>query len=144
MDELLQVLQANADKLVVVDFYARWCAACRALHPKLCKIAEENAHDVVVVKIEFDDNKDLCRGLGVRVLPYFQLYRGERGKVAAFSASISKVARIREGIAEHRPGGTYDTDPATGAGWPAARSAVTRPSGARLQAGAQKRVTHAG
>ena len=49
MDELLQVLQANADKLVVVDFYARWCAACRALHPKLCKIAEENAHDVVVV-----------------------------------------------------------------------------------------------
>ncbi len=120
MDELLQVLQANADKLVVVDFYARWCAACRALHPKLCKIAEENAHDVVVVKIEFDDNKDLCRGLGVRVLPYFQLYRGERGKVAAFSASISKVARIREGIAEHRPGGTYDTDPATGAGWPAA------------------------
>ena len=74
----------------------------------------------MVVKIEFDDNKDLCRGMGVRVLPYFQLYRGARGKVSAFSASISKVARIREGIAEHRPGGAYDMDPGAGSRWPVA------------------------
>ena len=106
MDEFLgELKRCGEGKLVIVDFYARWCAACRALHPKLCKIAEANSADVVVIKIEFDDNKDLCRGMGVKVLPYFQLYKGSLGKVAGFSASISKVGRIREAIEEHRPGG---------------------------------------
>ena len=111
MDEFLgELKRCGEGKLVIVDFYARWCAACRALHPKLCKIAEANSADVVVIKIEFDDNKDLCRGMGVKVLPYFQLYKGSLGKVAGFSASISKVGRIREAIEEHRPGGAYDRD----------------------------------
>ena len=66
MDEFLgELKRCGEGKLVIVDFYARWCAACRALHPKLCKIAEANSADVVVIKIEFDDNKDLCRGMGV-------------------------------------------------------------------------------
>jgi thiol-disulfide isomerase/thioredoxin len=119
MDEFLgELKRCGEGKLVIVDFYARWCAACRALHPKLCKIAEANAADVVVIKIEFDDNKDLCRGMGVKVLPYFQLYKGSLGKVAGFSASISKVGRIREAIEEHRPGGAYDRDEDVGMGWP--------------------------
>ena len=119
MDEFLgELKRCGEDKLVIVDFYARWCAACRALHPKLCKIAEANSADVVVIKIEFDDNKDLCRGMGVKVLPYFQLYKGSLGKVAGFSASISKVGRIREAIEEHRPGGAYDRDEDVGMGWP--------------------------
>ena len=118
MDEFLgELKRCGEDKLVIVDFYARWCAACRALHPKLCKIAEANSADVVIIKIEFDDNKDLCRGMGVKVLPYFQLYKGSLGKVAGFSASISKVGRIREAIEEHRPGGAYDRDEDVGMGW---------------------------
>ena len=119
MDEFLgELKRCGEGKLVIVDFYARWCAACRALHPKLCKIAEANSADVVVIKIEFDDNKDLCRGMGVKVLPYFQLYKGSLGKVAGFSASISKVGRIREAIEEHRPGGAYDRDEDVGMGLP--------------------------
>ena len=96
----LGVLNEHSDKLVVVDVYARWCGACRALYPKLCKIAGEYP-DVVFVKINFDANKDLCKSLGVKVLPYFKFYRGTEGCVAQFSASIAKIKILRAALNEH-------------------------------------------
>ena len=36
-----------------------------------------------------------------QVLPFFQFYRGAEGRVAAFSASVSKVQRLRDALAEH-------------------------------------------
>ena len=54
------------------------------------------------LKVEFDDNKDMCRNMGVKILPYFHMYKGKKGKVAEFSASITKVARIRENLAQYR------------------------------------------
>ena len=47
----------------------------------------------------------MCRNLGVKILPYFHMYKGKKGKVVEFSASITKVARIRENLAQHRAQG---------------------------------------
>ena len=99
---LFDVQNDHSDKLIVVDVYAQWCGACRALYPKLCKIAAAYP-DVVFVKLNFDDNKDLCRSLGVKVLPYFKLYRGTEGCVAQFSASIAKIKLLRAALEEHSP-----------------------------------------
>lgn len=90
----------HSDKLVVVDVYAQWCGACRALYPKLCKIAAEYP-DVVFVKVNFDGNKQLCKSLGVKVLPFFKFYRGNEGCVAAFSASIAKIKLLRSALETH-------------------------------------------
>lgn len=98
--EFLQVLAENTDRLVVVDFYAKWCGACKALYPKILQLAERNP-DVLFVKVDFDDNRKMSKSLGVKVLPYFHFYRGSAGRVAAFSASVSKVQRLRDAIAEH-------------------------------------------
>jgi hypothetical protein len=56
---------------------------------------------VQFVKVEFDTNKAMSRSLGVKVLPFFQLYRGSTGRVAEFSASLSKVQRLRDALDEH-------------------------------------------
>ena len=37
----------------------------------------------------------LCLPANLQVLPFFQFYRGTQGKVAEFSASVSKIQRIR-------------------------------------------------
>ena len=51
--------------------------------------------------MDFDANKALSRTLGVKVLPMFHFYRGQAGRVASFSASLSKVQRIREELEAH-------------------------------------------
>jgi thiol-disulfide isomerase/thioredoxin len=97
VDQLITELSQSRDQLVVVDFFARWCGSCRALYPKLVKLAESNP-ECIVLKVDFDSNKKLCKALDVKVLPFFQLYRGAEGRVAAFSASVAKVQRLRDAL----------------------------------------------
>lgn len=97
IQELVNELADAGDRLVIVEFYAEWCNACRALFPKLCKIIAEEP-DVLFLKVNFDKNRDACRTLGVKVLPYFHFYHGAEGRVAAFSCTISKVQVFRDAL----------------------------------------------
>lgn len=72
-------------------------------------LAEANK-DVIFLAINFDENKALARGVGVKVLPFFHLYRGAEGRVDAFSASVSKVQRLRCGWGSRPRGVTWDTE----------------------------------
>ena len=49
--EALQAELSRSSQLVVVDFFAPWCSACRRLFPKLLQLAENNP-DVLFVKVE--------------------------------------------------------------------------------------------
>ncbi|KAL6774069.1 hypothetical protein ACKKBG_A23645 [Auxenochlorella protothecoides x Auxenochlorella symbiontica] len=100
VQQFVNELEGAKEKLVVVDFFAPWCAACKALFPKVVLLAEANK-DVIFLAINFDENKALARGVGVKVLPFFHLYRGAEGRVDAFSASVSKVQRLRDAIRVH-------------------------------------------
>ncbi|KAG2455032.1 hypothetical protein HYH02_000857 [Chlamydomonas schloesseri] len=97
IQELVDALSDAGDRLVIVEFYAQWCNACRALFPKICKIMAENP-DVLFLKVNFDDNRDACRTLSVKVLPFFHFYRGAEGRVAAFSATISKLQLFKDAV----------------------------------------------
>ncbi|GIL68235.1 hypothetical protein Vafri_21485 [Volvox africanus] len=97
IQELVDELADAGDRLVIVEFYAQWCNACRALFPKICKMVGENP-DVLFLKVNFDDNRDACRTLGVKVLPFFHLYRGAEGRVASFSCTISKLQVFKDAL----------------------------------------------
>ncbi len=64
-----------SDKLVLVDFYAEWCAPCKKMKPYLDEITETMSDKVVVIRINVDDNQSLCKELGIAALPVLQLYR---------------------------------------------------------------------
>eukprot|EP00244_Chara_vulgaris_P009461 TRINITY_DN4027_c0_g1_i2.p1 TRINITY_DN4027_c0_g1~~TRINITY_DN4027_c0_g1_i2.p1 ORF type:complete len:353 (-),score=46.12 TRINITY_DN4027_c0_g1_i2:263-1321(-) len=98
--EFMEVLSSAGERLVVVDFYATWCGSCRALYPKILRLASEYSM-VDFVKVNFDENKTLCKSLNVKVLPFFHFYRGASGRLDAFSASITKFQKLKDAIQQH-------------------------------------------
>ena len=67
----------NSDKLVLIDFYADWCAPCKKMKPYLDEISKEMADKVVVIRINADDNQQLCKELKLDTLPVLQLYKNK-------------------------------------------------------------------
>jgi thioredoxin len=68
----------NSNKLVLVDFYADWCAPCQKMKPYLAEISKEMKDKVVVVRIDADANKLLAQKLKVDALPVLFLYKGKK------------------------------------------------------------------
>ncbi|KAK1550943.1 hypothetical protein Q3G72_027344 [Acer saccharum] len=113
--EFLGALSQAGDRLVIVEFYGTWCASCRALFPKLCKTAEEHP-EIVFLKVNFDENKPMCKSLNVKVLPFFHFYRGAHGQLESFSCSLAKFQKIKDAIQLHTTKHYNSTGPPKGVG----------------------------
>ncbi|PON50449.1 Thioredoxin [Parasponia andersonii] len=98
--EFLSALSQAGDRLVIVEFYGTWCASCRALFPKICRTAEDHP-EILFLKVNFDENKPMCKSLNVKVLPYFHFYRGADGQLESFSCSLAKFQKIKDAIETH-------------------------------------------
>jgi thioredoxin len=63
------------DKLVLIDFYADWCDPCKKMKPYLEEITKEMGDNVIVQRINVDDNQAICKILKIDALPVLQLYK---------------------------------------------------------------------
>lgn len=63
-DEVLQ-----ADKPVLVDFWAEWCGPCKALGPVIDELAKEYAGRVKVGKVDTDANREISVRFSVSAIP---------------------------------------------------------------------------
>lgn len=61
---------------VLVDFWAEWCAPCRALAPTIDALAEQFHGRVKVAKLDVDESPDLAGQYGVQSIPTLLLFRG--------------------------------------------------------------------
>ncbi|MDZ4677133.1 MAG: thioredoxin [Oligoflexia bacterium] len=68
-----EVLKSNVP--VLVDFWAEWCAPCRALAPTLEDVAAQYKDQIKVVKINIDENPEVPTQFGVRSIPTLILFK---------------------------------------------------------------------
>ena len=54
---------------VVVDLWAEWCGPCKQIAPILEEIAAEYADDLLVTKVNVDENPDIAVRFGVQSIP---------------------------------------------------------------------------
>lgn len=66
---------ASSDSIVLIDFYAPWCAPCKQMEPMLTELTETYKGKVKIVRFNIDENKKLAGALQVEEIPVFKMYR---------------------------------------------------------------------
>lgn len=85
-------------KTVLVDFWAPWCSYCRRINPAYDKIAESYGDEMVVAKVNIDDEPQFAEREQIEVIPTLVMYRD--GKALGFVVAPESKAKIEEFIAE--------------------------------------------
>lgn len=79
----------ESEKLILVDFYADWCAPCKKMKPSLDEISLEMGDRVTIIRMNADEHPNLCRELSVDALPTLKLYKN-KSLIWSYSGYIEK------------------------------------------------------
>jgi thioredoxin len=92
-DELIN----SVDYPVIVDFWADWCAPCKAVSPIMSEISSENAQHLLVLKVNVDENRMLAERFRIMSIPTIMVFKnGEQVDSMAGAASKQQYIAMLE------------------------------------------------
>jgi thioredoxin 1 len=90
-DQDFEARVLKSDTPVLVDFWAEWCVPCHMVSPVVEEIGRDKGDDLLVAKLNTDENPEITRKYGVMSIPTLMLFKdgetaarlvGARGKDA--------------------------------------------------------------
>ncbi len=90
------VIDASRTRPVIVDFWAPWCAPCRLLTPVLEQLVRQRLGDILLAKVNIDDNQNLAYQFGVQAVPMVLAFRD--GKMVADFVGLLSEEQLGEFI----------------------------------------------
>ena len=91
-DNFEQVVTGN--DVVIVDFWAPWCAPCRAFAPTFEQVSEQHA-DVVFAKVNTEEEQEVAGAFNIRSIPTLMVFRE---KVILYAEAGSLPAQALEQV----------------------------------------------
>ncbi len=85
----------EGDKPCIIDFYADWCGPCRMVAPILKDLAAEYKNDLVVYKINIDNEQELAAVFGIQSIPTF-LFVPKDGMPMLAQGALPKEAFVKQ------------------------------------------------
>ena len=95
------VIENSFHKPVLVDFWAEWCAPCKALMPLLAQIAQSYQGELLLAKVNCDVEQDIVMRFGIRSLPTVVLFKD--GQPVDGFAGAQPESAIRAMLEPHVP-----------------------------------------
>jgi len=82
--------------LSIVDFWASWCAPCRAMAPRLRRLSKIYKGEVAFGKIDIQKNQDIARQYKISGIPHLVFFKN--GKKISSLTGVKSVGDIKDVI----------------------------------------------
>lgn len=89
----------EADKPVLVDYWAEWCGPCKMIAPILDEVSKDYDGRLKVTKMNVDENRDVPAKYGIRGIPTLMLFKD--GQLAATKVGALSKAQLTAFLDDH-------------------------------------------